>query len=333
MNFDQSLSGPRRNAGRFAGGASHEMTRLICVEPLDAAAGGSSRDSSGMLELWHLLRDHKLAIALFAVVGVAAAMLLSMLQTPMYEARTTLEVQSLNEGGVEPLPEAAPGGGYTPETYLQTQARILESATLRTRVNKKVAQEYHPGPRPADRFASVRSALRMPTPVLAGAGSLPAVEMRVRPYEHTRLIEIRAEAPDPAPGRAVRQHHEQRVHRVPHGGALERRAARHAVAHPATGEAQAQTDGTRRTSCKRTAAARGSFSRATRPTWSRRSWSSFSSNSRARRPSACRTSRPTRSLRRRRPTRCRRCWTTAAWAATRRRSRTCAGSLRSWGRR
>ena len=198
MNFDQPLSGPRRNAGRFAGAPSHEMTRLICVEPLDSAAGGGSRDSSGMLELWHLLRDHKLAIALLAFLGVAVAILLSMLQTPMYQARTTLEVQSMNEGGVEPFSEAAPGGGYAPETYLQTQARILESATLRSRVDKKVAEQYHPVARPPDRFASIRSALRMPTPVLAGAGSLPPIDMRVRPFEHTRLIEVRAEASDPS---------------------------------------------------------------------------------------------------------------------------------------
>ena len=54
---------------------------------------------------------------------MAAALLVSMFQTPIYQARTTLEVQSSSEARSSPWPDGRTRRGYTPETYLQTQAQ------------------------------------------------------------------------------------------------------------------------------------------------------------------------------------------------------------------
>lgn len=195
MNSEHSLTGPRRNGAPAGLPVSHETTRLICLEPLENE-GAQKTGSNGMLELWQMARDRKLPIAVVAVLGVVAALVVSMFQTPIYQARTTIEIQSLNEGSVEPF-GGETGGGYTPESYLATQARILQSASLRQRVEQKVAQEYHPGPKPLDRFAAARKALHFPAPNVPGGRKLPPVKVDVRPFENTRLIEVLAEAPDP----------------------------------------------------------------------------------------------------------------------------------------
>src|ERR1019366_8378857 len=53
---------------------------------------------SGLLvEYWHMLRRRKGTFLLIAFLGLLAAVLLTLPQTPVYQARTTLEIQNLNE--------------------------------------------------------------------------------------------------------------------------------------------------------------------------------------------------------------------------------------------
>lgn len=195
MNSDRHLPGPRRERPHAA---SHELTRLICLEPLDAGSEGKS-ESGGMLELWQLLMGHKRMLAAFAGMGIAAALLVTALQTPIYQARTVVEVQSFTETSPEPIGEGPIIPGYTSESYLQTQAQILQSASVRARVNARMKdRQTRPVERPG-RFAPVRRLLRMaPEKAIAStAASPPEVEVQVKPFENTRLIEVLADAPDP----------------------------------------------------------------------------------------------------------------------------------------
>ena len=195
MNADRYLPGPRREGPH---GASHELTRLICLEPLDGAGAGKS-ESRGMLELWQLLMGHKRMLAAFAALGVAAALLVTALQTPVYRARTVIEVQSVTETSPEPMGDGGGMPGYTHESYLQTQAQILQSASVRARVNARMREKQTRPFEQPDRFAGVRRLLRM-SPQKAAASSaapLPEVSVEVKPFENTRLIEILADAPDP----------------------------------------------------------------------------------------------------------------------------------------
>lgn len=198
MTTDQSLPGPRRDIYAAPhNGVSSELTRLICLEPLDGGAGDKS-GSGGMLELWQLLLDRKLAVLAIAALGILGGLLVSLVQTPIYQARTTLEVQSLSEASLEPLSEAGVPG-FTPESYLQTQAKILQSATLRSRVMAKVKQQQGAPYQPPDRLAPARRWLHLSPPktVQAANADLP-VSVEVKPFENTRIIEIRCDAPDAA---------------------------------------------------------------------------------------------------------------------------------------
>lgn len=198
MNSERPLLGPGRDGGLTPfSPSSHEITRLICLEPLDAGGPEKSGDS-GVLELWQVIRDRKMTIAALAVLGILGALLIYLIQNPVYQAGTTIEVQSLNESSLEPLGDTG-GTPYTPETYLQTQARILQSASVRARVDAKMLADtaFKPWKEP-DHFAPIRRWLRLPAKAAKpNARQLPPVELHVKPYENTRLIEILVDAPDP----------------------------------------------------------------------------------------------------------------------------------------
>src|ERR1039458_624792 len=50
-----------------------------------------------LLEYWHMLRRRKGTLLLIACLGLLAALLVTLPQTPVYQARTTIEIQNLNE--------------------------------------------------------------------------------------------------------------------------------------------------------------------------------------------------------------------------------------------
>ena len=81
---------------RNNGGEAPPPTRMKYVEPVEADFLDSAGESS-LLEYWHILRRHKGTVVIFAFLGALAGLLVSIPQTPFYEARTSLEIESLNE--------------------------------------------------------------------------------------------------------------------------------------------------------------------------------------------------------------------------------------------
>jgi capsular exopolysaccharide synthesis family protein len=86
-----------------------------------------------IFEYWHILRRHKGALLLIALLGFLASLLFTILQTPHYQARASLEIQSLNQNFLnmrEVSPTADDSGTSLPEYDLQTQAKILQSDSV-----------------------------------------------------------------------------------------------------------------------------------------------------------------------------------------------------------
>src|SRR6267378_3583651 len=48
-------------------------------------------------DYWYILLHHKMTLLCFALGGLLAAIVISLLQTPIYRARTSLEIQDFNE--------------------------------------------------------------------------------------------------------------------------------------------------------------------------------------------------------------------------------------------
>src|SRR5215471_8449232 len=57
--------------------------------------GGS--EYGGLLEYWSVLCRYKFSVITITFVGLAASVLLTLPQKPIYQARAALEIQNLNE--------------------------------------------------------------------------------------------------------------------------------------------------------------------------------------------------------------------------------------------
>jgi capsular exopolysaccharide synthesis family protein len=102
---------------------------------------------SSSLSPARILWRQKWAVAAIAAVLTALAWLYSVIQSPVYEAQATLEVQELNQEFLNvrefnPIGDA--GSRFGALTDIQTQIRILQSETLLD----QAAQSIHLGPAP-----------------------------------------------------------------------------------------------------------------------------------------------------------------------------------------
>src|ERR1017187_5716657 len=80
-----------------------------------------------LLEYWRMLWRRKGALLLIAFLGLLAAVLLTLPQTPVYRARTSIEIQNLNQNflNMRSVSQTADEGAANPlGSDLQTQVNI-----------------------------------------------------------------------------------------------------------------------------------------------------------------------------------------------------------------
>ena len=83
-----------------------------------------------LMEYWEAICRYKFAILGFIAAGAMGALILSFLQTPLYRAHTTLEVEDLNEN-FQNLKDSDPTAQVpAAESYFQTQVKILQSREM-----------------------------------------------------------------------------------------------------------------------------------------------------------------------------------------------------------
>lgn len=99
-------------------------------------------------DYWHTLVRHRMALLRFALAGLMAAILISLLETPVYRARTSLEIQDFNDNfldGKSTDPSDAWANYATAQSYVETQMKVLQSDSLVERVTDKLnLREAHP---------------------------------------------------------------------------------------------------------------------------------------------------------------------------------------------
>jgi succinoglycan biosynthesis transport protein ExoP len=166
---------------------------LVYLEPLHPYTP-PQEDGGGVPAMWQLIRGRRLTIFFMALLGVAAGLAISLIQTPIYDASDTLEFQSTrnNEPVIGPGTDS---GGFTPESYLLTQVKVLQSSTLRKRVITRLSKAGF-AYTPPDPFAKVRQVLGMAAAPPAPART-PPITTKIRVLDNSRLIEIQASSPDP----------------------------------------------------------------------------------------------------------------------------------------
>src|SRR5258705_3617104 len=103
--------------------------------PPPETGGPGSYDS--LVDHWQILFRHRKTLLGFIVAGLVAAILISLIQTPIYRVRTSLEIQGTSF--LDPKGTNDTGGNYaSPESYVETQVKLLQSESLLEHVIDKL---------------------------------------------------------------------------------------------------------------------------------------------------------------------------------------------------
>jgi len=187
---------PSRSSVLPASGSRGPATVLI--EPFDAVGGGQE----DFFEYFTVALNRKYTILGVAVLGGLLAWCITSLQTPLYQARTEIEIQSMAESDLvyRIVDKDWQGGGagntVTPESYLETQLHILNSRLFKNRVQEKIRgtaianSQYEPS-----RPRKVLSLIGIKLPVASGPGLSP-IKCESKTLENTRIVQITCQSPN-----------------------------------------------------------------------------------------------------------------------------------------
>ena len=264
-----------------------------------AAVHGSnvSRSNRGagpglLLEYWDILRRHKGTLILIAFLGLLASLLFTLPQTPIYQARASLEIQSLNENFLnmrDVSPTANEGSSSRPNPISRQQVKILQSESVLERVIAKLDLEKRLSRRTdTGRLSAWRNALGLPEsqPALTREEVLRAGYQEPESSHRDQHAACRnpLRFHRPAACRRLRQRPNHRVHPAEPRGPLEDHAANGRVAHPPDGRRPDQAREIRRRATELCAGFRPAVHFGEKTTSPRRSSGSFRRNSPRPRP-------------------------------------------------
>jgi polysaccharide biosynthesis transport protein len=151
--------------------------------------------SSKLDQYWRAIRMKKGMVILTAFLGLLAAFLFSLTQTPVYRAKAALEIVGVNDNfmgakDVDPMESQ----GYTTDSYIQTQADILASSSLVGQAVVAAGMTKPQPPRPEGKLAELLAAAgikRSSAPPTAAQITRAAMgNVKVTPRRGTRLIDI-----------------------------------------------------------------------------------------------------------------------------------------------
>src|ERR1019366_8054159 len=181
-------------------GSMRAVAKVLYVEPLKSGFSPGD-ESAGLVEYWYVICHRLPLIAIMIILGALMAVLLSLWQTPIYQARVSLEIQNPSPGALNIKISELENEGATlsPEAYLPTQAQILQSLSLRRRALARLEQEkLRKGIQTPDRLSYLRGWLGIASKSSAQLGSVPSPsDVKVRIAENTRIVEILTDSTDP----------------------------------------------------------------------------------------------------------------------------------------
>ena len=187
------------------------VQQIRSVEPRRGYAGApayseylaATAEPNALLEYWRIIHGHKGAVITIALLGLVVALLITLPQTPVYQARTTIEVQDLNQEfmNLKQVSPVSEDSGVNALNDMQTQIKILQSALLADRTLAKLKITPDSLNLPQSRLWQWMRAL-----TLATAPNTPsrqamlrafADNLKVRAAGQTRIIEVLVDSTDP----------------------------------------------------------------------------------------------------------------------------------------
>lgn len=156
--------------------------------------------ASLLAEYFLVLMHHKVLIVGLAFFGIIASVLLHITTQPVYQTRTSLNIQTLNSDFMN-MKTLDPTAGAPSDTALQTQIKLLESESLRERIQARITSEPHPiSVSRTDTISHLKNILHLGKANAISYQSLlnnTADGVKVKPLGLTQLIEITCDSWDP----------------------------------------------------------------------------------------------------------------------------------------
>jgi len=134
-----------KNDGRLTEFSPRTEQRPIVYRYMDppSAEPAASQGYDSLLDYWHILFRSRRTLLSFALAGLFGAIVISLIQTPIYRVRTSIEIQGTNF--MESKSPTESGENYgTPEAYVETQVKLLQSESLLDHVVDKLRLQQQP---------------------------------------------------------------------------------------------------------------------------------------------------------------------------------------------
>jgi capsular exopolysaccharide synthesis family protein len=170
---------------------------VIGESPYEQASGG------GLVEYWSLLRRRKGTLLLGICLGGLTGLLVTLPQTPVYQAKGVVEILPMNVSyEMRRSSPIAHSGGVGDLLDIQTQIRVLQSESLIDRVLHKLSiSKPDQVANETSRVSAWRRLLNLPQAEnedsRRSALTMAAGNLKVRATPQTRVIEILCDSTDP----------------------------------------------------------------------------------------------------------------------------------------
>jgi succinoglycan biosynthesis transport protein ExoP len=197
MNSSDANNSPKAVPLLPAGGqlvpSSYTPAKWAPAEVMD------ENPSFSLLDYWEGIRRYKLVILAFVAMGAMGALILSFLQTPLYRAHTSLEVEDLNEN-FQNLKDNDPTAQVaSAESYFQTQVKILQSREMIELVIDKLNLMQRLTPHKHFWSGWIHHNSADPNPALQREQMVDGIQknLTVQAWGESRTAEIFYDSPDP----------------------------------------------------------------------------------------------------------------------------------------
>jgi succinoglycan biosynthesis transport protein ExoP len=155
-----------------------------------APAGGILPGDLNLATLWRIVSEWRWLILGALAVGLAGAVVVTFLTTPLYRARATLEINPPQIEAVDQSKVSNSGNGYFDQrAYMETQIGLLQSKALAEQVAQDLNLVSNPSVVPMTQDRATR--LRVATGRVQGG-------FTAKPVQESRLIELSYVSPSPA---------------------------------------------------------------------------------------------------------------------------------------
>jgi succinoglycan biosynthesis transport protein ExoP len=185
--------------------ASEPSPRFQSAPTQTHAGQGLANDrEGGVAGYWAMVKRWRLLMVIGGMLGAIVAFVILVLDQPVYQAGTTMEIQGFNEafmGMASVDPQAGTGAYATTPANINTQIRIIESVSIRGPVVDRLRRELAPVAPPVHgMLAPLRAKLRGPDDPIVGMRNglmMAAGTLKARVILNTRIIQITADSTVP----------------------------------------------------------------------------------------------------------------------------------------